>query len=193
MRLKSTILAAAAAFVAATTPLTASAQEQQPAGSEEQRNAMAALSFLDGEWRGEAAAYGPGGRMTFTQTERVGPLLGGSVRVVEGRGYDAAGETAFNALGVISWDDAQDRYRFSAWANGRSGDYLFELTEDGFIWEVPAGPGAVVRYTATVRDGVWHEAGVYIREGGQPMPFMEMTLHRIGDSPWPGAGAVSPR
>lgn len=193
MHLKIVTLAAAAALLTLTTPATSLAQEQAPAGTEEQRTAMADLSFLDGEWRGEAIVYGPGGRETFTQTERVGPMLGGSIRIVEGRGYDAAGETVFNAFAVISWNDAEDRYQFRAWANGRNGDYRFERTPDGFIWEVPAGPGAIVRYTATVQGGVWHEAGVYIREGGQPMPFMEMTLHRIGDSPWPGAGAVSPR
>lgn len=173
-------------------PSLAVAQEMQPAGSAEQREAIAALSFMDGEWRGQAVSYGPGGvRTELVQTERVGPFLGGSIRVVEGRGYDAAGETAFNAMGIISWNDTEDRYQFSAWANGRQGQYRFERTATGFIWEMPAGPGANIRYTATVQNGVWHEVGDYIREGGQPMRFFEMTLNRIGDSEWPGAGSVS--
>lgn len=193
MRTTFKLMAVAAAALALGAAQPAAAQEQQPAGSEEQRAAMADLAFLDGEWRGEAVTYGPGGRRDLIQTERVGPSLGGSVRVVEGRGYDAAGETVYNALGVISWNDAEDRYQLHTWANGRQGDFRLERSPDGFVWEVPAGPGAVVRYTTTVRDGVWHEVGVYIREGAEPAPVMEMTLHRIGDSAWPGAGAVSPR
>jgi hypothetical protein len=188
------ILAAVAAAISLLGPAAVAAQEMQPSGSTEQREAIAALSFMDGEWRGQAVSYGPGGvRTELVQTERVGPFLGGSVRIVEGRGYDATGETAFNALGVISWNDAEDRYQFAAWANGRLGDYRFERTETGFIWEMPAGPGATILYTATVQDGVWHEVGDYIREGGQPMRFFEMTLNRVGDSDWPAGGAVSPQ
>lgn len=165
-----------------------------PSGSPEQREAMAALDFLNGEWRGEAVAYGPGGtRVVLTQTERVGDFLGGWVKVVEGRGYDAEGATAFNAMAVISWDPAEGRYRFRSWADGRNGDFRFEPTPEGFRWEAPAGPGAVVRYTATVADGVWREVGEYVREGAEPVRTMEMTLRRIGDSAWPAAGAVPPR
>lgn len=193
MRFRVKSLAAIAAAISLIAPVVA-AQEIQPTGSAEQRDAIAALSFMDGEWRGQAVSYGPGGgRTELIQTERVGPLLGGSVRVVEGRGYDANGATAFNALGVISWNETEDRYEFSAWANGRHGIYDLQRTDSGFVWEVPAGPGAVIRYNATVQDGVWHEVGDYVREGGQPMRFFEMTLTRIGDSAWPDAGAVSPQ
>lgn len=193
MRFRVKSLAAIAAAISLIAPMVA-AQEIQPTGSAEQRDAIAALSFMDGEWRGQAVSYGPGGvRTELIQTERVGPLLGGSVRVVEGRGYDPNGATAFNALGVISWNETEDRYEFSAWANGRHGIYDLQRTDSGFVWEVPAGPDAVIRYNATVQDGVWHEVGDYVREGGQPMRFFEMTLTRIGDSAWPGAGAVSPQ
>ena len=193
MRFRVRSLAAIAAAISLIAPMVA-AQEIQPTGSAEQRDALAALSFMDGEWRGQAVSYGPGGvRTELIQTERVGPLLGGSVRVVEGRGYDPNGATAFNALGVISWNETEDRYEFSAWANGRHGIYDLQRTDSGFVWEVPAGPDAVIRYNATVQDGVWHEVGDYVREGGQPMRFFEMTLTRIGDTAWPGAGAVSPQ
>lgn len=189
----SALAAAAAAAVLALAAGPAWSQAHPSAtGSAEQRAAIDALDFLNGEWRGEAIAYGPDGeQVVLTQTERVGDLLGGWVKLVEGRGYDADGNTAFNALAVISWDEAEGRYRFRTWANGRGGDFRFERTDTGFRWEVPAGPGAVVRYTATVADGVWHEVGDYIREGAEPVRTVEMTLRRIGDSDWPGA--VSPR
>lgn len=184
------ILAPAAATLV---PTAASAQQGHPDGSPAQRQAIAELDFLDGEWRGEAVAYGPGGRTVLTQTERVGSLLGGSVKIVEGRGYDADGATRFNALGVISWDEAKGEYVFSAWSSGQSGDYWFQRTATGFRWGMPAGPNARIEYEAVVQDDRWREVGDYIMEGRPPMRFIEMNLTRIGDSAWPGAGAVSPR
>ena len=42
-------------------------------------------------WRGPAVIHAPQGRRTSTQTERVGPMLGGSIRLIEGQGYAADG------------------------------------------------------------------------------------------------------
>jgi len=165
----------------------------QPAGTAAQRDAVGALDFLDGEWRGQAVVNGPGGAETLTQTERVGSLLGGSIKVIEGRGYAADGSTVFNAMAVLSWDEREGRYRFRSWANGFSGDYRFERTEDGFRWETPAGPNARIEYVAVVRDGTWHEVGTYIAEGQPPRQMIDMRLTRVGDSDWPAGGAVSPR
>ena len=165
----------------------------QPAGSAVQREAVGALDVLDGEWRGQAIVHGPGGAETLTQTERVGSLLGGSIKVIEGRGYAADGSTVFNAMAVLSWDEREGRYRFRSWANGFSGDYRFERTEDGFRWETPAGPNARIEYVATIRDGTWHEVGTYIAEGQPPRPMIDMRLTRIGDTDWPAGGAVEPR
>ncbi len=168
------------------------AQQQNPAGSQAQRDAMARLSFMDGEWRGTAVIGGPGGSMTLTQTERVGTHLGGSIRVVEGRGYAADGTTQFNAFAIVGWDERTQAYTFHTYAQGYQGDYPFEATEDGFRWSTPAGPGATIQYVATIKDGRWHEVGHYVREGQTPLPYIEMDLRRVGDSDWPGAGAVAP-
>lgn len=168
------------------------AQEQNPAGTQAQRDAMARLTFLDGEWRGTAVISNPNGQQTLTQTERVGPHLGGSIRVIEGRGYAPDGSTAFNAMAVIAWDASRNAYNLRSYAQGYHGDYQFEATADGFRWQTPAGPGATMQYVATVRDGRWHEVGHYVREGQPPVRFIEMDLQRIGDTGWPGAGAVAP-
>jgi hypothetical protein len=188
------LLAASAALTLLTAPGVAAAQvPAQPAGSEAQRAAAGALDFLDGEWRGEAVITTPGGRMTLTQTERVGSLLGGSVKVIEGRGYAADGSTQFNAMAVLSWDERTGRYGFRSWANGHTGEYPFERTEDGFRWEIPAGPNAKVQYVAVVRDGIWREVGDYVAEGQPPRRIIEMRLTRLGDAEWPAGGAVAPR
>lgn len=180
------------ATVVASAPLAVQGQAQNPAGTETQREAIGRLAFLDGEWRGTAVISGPEGRQTLVQTERVGPMLGGSVRVIEGRGYAADGSTAFNAMAVIAWDQTLNAYSFRSYAQGYQGDYPFEVTEDGFRWQMPAGPGATIQYVTTVRDGRWREVGHYVREGQPPVPFIEMDLRRIGDTPWPAAGAVQP-
>jgi hypothetical protein len=159
-----------------------------------QREAMQPLAHMNGVWRGPATAVLPGGeRSTITQTERIGPFLGGTLKVIEGRGYDAAGKVAFNAFGVVSYDPATKSYSLRSYSKGLHGDFPFRPTAEGYVWEVPAGPGAVVRYTATVKDNRLHEVGDRIVSGRPPQRVFEMTLERIGDSQWPEAGAVPPR
>ena len=156
-----------------------------------QREAMRALSFMDGEWRGRAEV--DGGRRSVVHTERAGPMLDGSVRVVEGRSYDESGGTPFNALGIISYDPMRRAYSMHSYAMGYAGDFPLEVRPDGYSWTQPMGPGSSIRYTATVRDGEWHEVGERVTEGGAPVRTFEMRLRRIGDSAWPGAGAVPAR
>src|SRR2546422_6466747 len=54
-----------------------------------QREAMATFAFMDGVWRGPAWTMLPSGeKHNIIQTERIGPFLDGSVKVIEGRGYN---------------------------------------------------------------------------------------------------------
>lgn len=157
-----------------------------------QREAMAKLATLDGTWRGEAWMVVAGGQKhVLTQTERVGTMLDGAVRVVEGRGYEADGTLSFNAFGVISFDPAKGAYSMRSHAMGNSGDFPVTVTADGFSWEIPAGP-MTIRYTAVVKDGTWVETGERLQPGKDPVPFYGMTLKRLGDTDWPSGGAVAP-
>jgi hypothetical protein len=159
-----------------------------------QRQALQPLAFLDGTWRGAATITQPdGSTLQLTQTERVGGFLGGSVKVIEGRGYAADGSLPFNAFAVLAFDATNKRWSFRAYAQGHFGDHLFVPRADGFDWEVKTGPAALVRYRATVKDGVWHEVGDLLIEGRPPRRILEMKLQRIGDSDWPAAGAVPPK
>lgn len=155
-----------------------------------QREAMRALSFMDGEWRGPAEV---GGGHRIVQTERIGPLLDGAVKVIEGRGHEADGTTSFNALGIISYDLEQRRYIMRSYAMGYVGDFPLEMRPNGFRWQIPAGPGAVIRYTATVDATTWHEVGERIAGDAPPVRVFEMRLTRLGPSRWPADGAVSPQ
>ena len=155
-----------------------------------QKEAMKKLDMLNGTWRGPASILMPGGvKMEVTQTERVGAFLDGGVKVIEGRGYDASGNVAFNAFGIVSYDAAAKTYSLRSYAMGRAGDFPLTPTADGFSWEHPMGP-ITIRYTATIKNGEWHEVGERTVKGQPPVKFMEMTLKRVGDTEWPAGGAV---
>ena len=157
-----------------------------------QREAMAQLAILDGVWRGEASMLSPSGeRARITQTERIGSFLGGTIKVIEGRGYRPDGTVGFNALGIVSYDPAKRAYSMRSYAQGRSGDFTFKPRPDGYSWKVPV-PGALIRYTATIRDGTLHEVGERLAPEREPMRFFEMRLKRVGDTDWPAANPVPP-
>lgn len=158
-----------------------------------QQAALTTLAAMDGSWRGQATIVLPSGEtQVITQTERVGPFLDGSVKVIEGRGYDADGGVAFNAFAILSYDPDARAFALRSYAQGRVGDFALRPTDDGYVWEIPAGP-QTIRYTTVIRDGTWHEVGDRIAPGREPVRFLEMTLKRVGDTDWPGAGAIGPR
>ena len=156
-----------------------------------QKEAMKAFAAMDGVWRGPAWTILPGGeKHTITQTERIGPFLDGSVKVLEGRGYEADGRVGFNAFGTISYNPATKTYTLHSHAMGSVGDFPFKPTPDGYTWEIPMGPARTLRYTAVIKDGTLKEVGDVLEPGKEPFRNFEMTLTRIGDTTWPAAGAV---
>ena len=157
-----------------------------------QKEALDRLAMLDGIWRGPAWIIMGDGKHTLTQTERVGPFLEGAVRVIEGRAYAEDGGISFNAFAIVSYDPDKKAYTMRSYAYGRAGDFPLTATADGFIWETPAGP-ARIRYTATVKDGTWHETGERLVPGQDPLRFFEMTLKRVGDTDWPAGGTLGPK
>ena len=189
--------AALAAALPMLVALSMAAYGQQPPNPETliaaQRDAMTRLAFMDGVWRGPAWTIRPSGeKHEITQTERIGPMLDGSVKVIEGKGYDSDGKVTFNAFATISYDVATRVYTMHSNALGRVGDFVVTPTADGFTWDIPAGP-ATIRYTATVKDGAWREVGDRIAPGQDPVRFFEMNLKRVGATDWPAAGAISPK
>jgi len=156
-----------------------------------QKEAMKAFAAMDGVWRGPAWTILPSGENhTITQTERIGPFLDGSVKVLEGRGYDSDGRVTFNAFGTISFSPATKTYTLHSHAMGSAGDFAFKPTADGYTWEIPMGPARTLRYTAVIKDGTLKEVGDVLEPGKEAFRNFEMTLTRIGDTTWPAGGAV---
>ena len=158
-----------------------------------QKEAMAAFSALDGVWRGPAWTILPSGeKHSITQTERIGPFLDGTVKVLEGRGYDPDGKVTFNAFGTIFYNPATKAYTLHSHAMGNFGDFAFRPTADGYTWEIPMGP-RTLRYTAVIKDGTLKEVGDVLEPGKEPFRNFEMVLKRVGDTTWPAAGAIPPK
>lgn len=167
--------------------------QADPQAMAAQKEAMKALAIMDGVWRGPASTVLPSGeKHNITQTERIGPFLDGAIRVIEGKGYTQDGSVSFNAFGIISFDAAKKAYSIRSYAMGRVGDFVLTPTADGYVWEIPAGP-MTIRYTATIKNGEWHEVGDRVAMGQEPVRFFEMTLKRIGDSTWPAGDPVPPK
>lgn len=185
-------LACAALLTAIVAPGVGAAQAPNPAALAQGRAELAKLSFLDGRWEGEGWTTEAGGqRITFRQTERVGPLLDGGVRLVEGRGYATDGKLAFNAFAVLSPADP-GTYDFRSYAMGRAGTFKARLTAPGeLVWEIPAGPNKIA-YTMTVKDGRWREVGDFVGPDGAKRRFFEMNLRRVGDADWSEAAVSTP-
>jgi hypothetical protein len=154
---------------------------------------MAKLSFMRGIWAGPATGTDRDGRSyKVTQTERMGPMLGGDIIVIEGRGYKDDNSTGFNAFAVVSWDPRAEKYELRSYAQGMAGTFELKLTADGYIWEIPAGPDALIRFTATIKGGHWREVGEYIAAGKPAVQNFEMNLKRVGDTDWPLGIPVAP-
>src|SRR5262245_61865422 len=155
--------------------------------------AMAKLSFMRGVWAGPASGTGRDGKpFQVTQTERMGPMLGGDIVVIEGRGYREDNTTAFNAFAVVSWEPRTGKYEIRSYAMGFAGTFELTPTAHGYVWEIPAGPEAVIRYTAVVKDGRWREVGEHVSPGKPAVQIFEMNLKRVGDTDWPLGTPVDP-
>src|SRR3569623_224390 len=142
---------------AGTVPASAQVPPNSQAMRAAQRAAMARIAYIDGVWRGPAWSITPGGRREVIQTERIGPFLDGTVKVSEGLAYNPDFSFGFNALGIFSYDPRTQAYTLHSHAQGYAGDFTLKLPPPGYVWEVPGGPGAVIRYTAAIGDGAWRE------------------------------------
>lgn len=190
MRVRLAAAFAALSLACAAAPVLA--QQADPAVLAAQREAMADLDWMNGEWVGTAEIMtGIGQTRTLRHTERIGPMLDGTIKVIEGHSYENDGSTGFNAFAILSWDAAQDRYVMRSYAQGHAGDFPLEITPTGWKWSTPAR-GGEIQYTTVHTDGGWTETGDFVAPGREPMRVITLSLTRRGDSGWPAAGAVAP-
>ncbi|MEP6864231.1 MAG: DUF1579 domain-containing protein [Deltaproteobacteria bacterium] len=154
---------------------------------------MHKLDFMRGIWAGPASGVERDGKAyKVTQVERIGPMLGGDIVVIEGRGFRDDNTTGFNAFAVASYDRQTQKYELRSYAQGYSGTFEMKLTATGYVWEIPSGPHAVTRFTATITPTTWREVGEFVAEGAPAAQIFEMNLKRVGDTDWPLGTPPSP-
>jgi hypothetical protein len=189
-------LLAAAAAVTLAFAGAACAQTQQTAAPEQartavhngpnveaQRAAMARLSWMVGDWMGEAAVAGPH-PLTVHQTEHVEPAMDGLLLVVRGHGYadpSRTGDPIFRAFGVISYDDARGLYELRVYNDGRAATAEARfLDETRFQWMMSFAP-VLIRYTITFDERRWTEVGEMSRDNGATWtPLVTLNLTKAG-------------
>ncbi|MGZ5452344.1 MAG: hypothetical protein ACXW5U_31290 [Thermoanaerobaculia bacterium] len=149
---------------------------------------MRKLDFLVGDWKGEASvSSGPGKGEQVLQTETVRTKLGGKALLIEGTGKKkfadgSAGDVVHDAVGMVWFDEAMKKYRFSAWTAARGYvDAWFEVEDNKAArWGFDTPDGGKVRFTIALDDeGRWREVGEYSPDGNRWFKTMEMKLTKV--------------
>jgi hypothetical protein len=174
MRFGTLIVALAAATLTAS-----STHAQGPPDTASIKTAMQRLSFLAGNWTGEATVtLGPGKSMKITQTEEVVYKLDGLVMLIEGTGRDESGQVVFNALAIVSFDPRTKEYRIRAYRDGNSLDTELKLAQAGFEWGFNTGGVAVRNVMSVDEAGRWIETTEAKLGDGREFRMVEMKLTR---------------
>ncbi|SRR5579871_1325044 len=149
---------------------------------EAQRAAMKKLSFLIGEWSGEASVLrGPGTIVEINRTQVAQYKLGGLVLMIEGVGRTKSdNKPSLQALGFISYDDAVGTYRMRAFNDGRWLESDVKLLDDGksLSWGFALGD---IHTQSTLRindQGEWTEHADIVIGARPPQKLMDLVVRR---------------
>ena len=131
---------------------------QSPVDIQQQK--MKDLLSLAGSWSGSGWMILPDAKKhTFNQTEVVTAKLDGGLLIVEGNGKDSeTGKPIHTAIGILTYDNAKQNYRWTAIASGFVTDLTPIVQKDGFIWSLTTRMG-VIRYTIKFTTDEWTEIG----------------------------------
>ena len=151
-----------------------------------QRAAMKKLSFLVGDWAGEASVLrGPGQVAELAQTEAVQLKLDGLVLVIEGVGRTKTdGNPALQALGLISFDDETGTYKMRAFNDGRWLESEVKLLDGGnsITWGFSLGEFKTTTVLRINENGEWTELGELVIGDRLPQRLMDLKVRRIAVS-----------
>lgn len=153
---------------------------QQPASPAKEK--MNALSMWPGHWTG-TSTYRQGQTVTAaTVDEKIEWRVDGYALLINGLGKNNEGQIVHEALGVLSYDPAESRYRLRTWLrDGRASDARFEvIRENNFQWgfDIPQGK---IRYSISLTANTWVEKGEFSSDGSQWFPFFDMSLTKQRD------------
>jgi len=154
-----------------------------------QRAAMDKLAWLAGQWEGSATTQGREGEQRALSSDTVRRAAGCTALLVQGRHHrmqqdGTRGETVHDTAGLLSFDPASGKYRFTTQLqDGRGGVFDGTVQGDTFSWRLPLPDGHIRYDIARNERGQWSELGFFCRNGAECRPFFRMTLDRKGDAP----------
>ena len=115
--------------------------------------------------------------------DRMLPGLDGMVLLVEGLGKASDGSIVHQALGVISYDQGTNEYKFKTYLrDGKSGDAWLKPTgENKFQWGLDIPGRGKIRYSINIDTAkkTWNEIGEFSQDGTTWMKFFEMSLTKV--------------
>ena len=150
----------------------------QELGNKEKMKIFAAW---EGHWQGEGSMQmGPGEPKKSKVDEHIIYKLDGMVLLVEGVGKTTDGTIVHQALGVISFDQNSNEYKFKTYLrDGKAADaWLTPMAENKFQWGLDIPGRGKIRYSINI-DPVkktWNEIGEFSQDGNTWMKFFEMNL-----------------
>ncbi len=152
---------------------------QRPDFSAKCKEEMAKLSYLVGDWQGEALINERGSQRKIAQTEHIVWEMDGLVLSIKGTGREGDAVT-FQAFAIVNFDPTDQQFKFKSYVKeGFSTNAYFKIIQaNQFEWSFDIPGGGKSKYTITLDPSkkTWHEVGEYSRDGNQWFSFIEMNL-----------------
>jgi hypothetical protein len=155
---------------------------QRPDFSAQCKTEMQKLSYLVGDWKGEATIKNQSGTKTLSQTEHIEWKLDGLVLSIDGTGREQD-KITFQAFALVNFDPADQQFKFKSFVReGYSTNAYFKVLEENkFEWGFDIPSGGKSKYTITLdpTKKTWYETGEYSRDGNTWMKFIDLNLTKI--------------
>ena len=151
-----------------------------------QNESIKKLSWLLGEWSGTSVVNMGGKKNTIVYVnESVRPSLDSTIYIINGQGFERDSLTkkdviVHDAFAVVSFDDKQNKFRWSAWRipGGTYGDLEITLGDKSFEWSTKV-QGGQTRYKARLNEkGQWIEVGEFSKDGIKWFKYITLTLDK---------------
>ena len=146
--------------------------------------ALDRVGYLLGTWDGTGFQVLETGRVDFRQVEQVDRYLAGQLMTVQGRSTALTRPhgVIFRAYATLGFDPAASRYLWTPVTAEKAAPepMPFEVTDDGWAWEVPLGGPAKIRYEAHFSGRgkrQWDQTG-YFTDGTNQQEWFGMSLRR---------------
>lgn len=138
---------------------------------------MESLNMMEGTWKGSGWMQRGPERVDFSQLEEVSDDLNGAVMVIKGKGWDKEKNLIHNALGILTFDPAEEKYLMNSYLE--KGQHMkTEVLVDGnnLEWGFPIGTYGFMKYKVVFENDIWKEEGFFSSDKKEWNKIMEFVL-----------------